>query len=412
MKAFLEEYGFSILAAIVVIVLIMMISPVGVSVRTALGGMVGKFDGSVQNGLSTMDARMFSDKFVYTDSTNPEDIEISGEQTKFIVDAYPGHFEDGSRYLWGITDIFYETETDEEKIVSASNMSLFEDFYYSHGERVTAYHDKYTFNGFTFDYSDDEGVIRAYANWKNPSDSLTSGDLIRYNNEEYIVYCELPRAQVSADGFTQIVNADSNEEAVCGARKVFDFNGRKYEYNRYPSEDAYTLLTKGGTVTSHNVPVREMYVEFEGHEVDYTICGSKIMLSPLFSFSPGTTLKLASISGPSTPPIDLIGGTCEESSFSLDRLVFKRTYEEDGYSEDYYEYKIEEGDTVVDFDNGGNPVNLIIDRIENGKVYFEGEEDGIDLDSIYPAATELRIRLSNLNCPYKDPSQCGGKIFE
>lgn len=391
MKAFLEEYGFSILAAIVVILLIMMISPVGVSIKSALGGMVGRFDGSVQNGLSTMDARLFSDKFVYTDSTNPEDIEISGDQLKIIVDAYPGHFEDGSRYLWGVTD--YDAETGEEKIISASNESLFTRFLVSYGNEVTAYHDKYSFNGFTIDnFPDREGVLRAYANWKNPSDSLSSGDLISYNNEEYIVYCELPEADVSAAGFTQIVNADSNEEAVCSAHKVFDFNGKKYHSNEESSKDAYTLLTMGGSVTSHNVLVGDMYVKFEGRNVLFTICGAKILLIPKMELSPGKLYLAASTIGPSMPPIDLVVGTCEESSFSSSRLVLVRTYEENGTFEDYYEYRIEVGDTVADYDEDGNPINLIIDRIENNTVYFEGKENGQSLNSIYPAGTELRIQ--------------------
>ena len=390
MKAFLEEYGFSILAAIVVIVLIMMISPVGTSVKSALGGMIGKFDGSVQNGLSTMDARMFPDGYAYTDSTNPEDIVISGDQLKIIADAYPGHFEDGSRYLWGVID--YDVETGGEKVVSSSNESLFTRFLVSYGNEVTAYHDKYSFNGFTIDrYPDDEGVIRAYANWKNPSDSLASGDLIRYNNEEYAVYCELPKQHVSANGLVQVVSADSNEEVVCSAHKVFDFNGKKYHSNEESSKDAYTLLTMGGTVTSHNVLVGDMYVKFEGRNVLFTICGPKILLLPKMELSPGKLLKAASTIGPSMPPINIVGGTCKESSFSSNRLVLVRTYEEDGCFEDYYEYKIEVGDTVADYDEYGNPVNLIINRIENNMVYFEGKDNGQSLNSIYPAATELRI---------------------
>lgn len=54
MKAFLEEYGFAILATIIVILIIMMISPVGISIRESLRSVVFKFDGSVQNGLDTV----------------------------------------------------------------------------------------------------------------------------------------------------------------------------------------------------------------------------------------------------------------------------------------------------------------------------------------------------------------------
>lgn len=51
MKAFLEEYGFSILSAIVVILLIMMISPVGTSVKESLGGIITSFTGTANEGL-------------------------------------------------------------------------------------------------------------------------------------------------------------------------------------------------------------------------------------------------------------------------------------------------------------------------------------------------------------------------
>ena len=53
MKAFLEEYGFSILLAIVVILLIMMISPVGTSVKESLGGIVTSFTGTANEGLDS-----------------------------------------------------------------------------------------------------------------------------------------------------------------------------------------------------------------------------------------------------------------------------------------------------------------------------------------------------------------------
>lgn len=53
MKAFLEEYGFSILAAIVVILLIMMISPVGTSVKESLGGIITSFTGTANEGLDS-----------------------------------------------------------------------------------------------------------------------------------------------------------------------------------------------------------------------------------------------------------------------------------------------------------------------------------------------------------------------
>ena len=48
MKSFLEEYGFSILAAIVVILLIMMISPLGVYFKSGMTTITGKFGGTAE----------------------------------------------------------------------------------------------------------------------------------------------------------------------------------------------------------------------------------------------------------------------------------------------------------------------------------------------------------------------------
>ena len=53
MKSFLEEYGFAILAAIIVIVLIMMVSPVGVAIRGSIDSVVLKFTGVADNGLDS-----------------------------------------------------------------------------------------------------------------------------------------------------------------------------------------------------------------------------------------------------------------------------------------------------------------------------------------------------------------------
>lgn len=56
MKSFLSEYGFAILSTVVVILIIMMISPVGNSVKEALKGTVIKFSGSAENGLDNIPA--------------------------------------------------------------------------------------------------------------------------------------------------------------------------------------------------------------------------------------------------------------------------------------------------------------------------------------------------------------------
>lgn len=54
MKAFLQEYGFSILAAIVVILLIMMISPVGVNIKESLKSVVTNFSTTTENGIDNV----------------------------------------------------------------------------------------------------------------------------------------------------------------------------------------------------------------------------------------------------------------------------------------------------------------------------------------------------------------------
>lgn len=58
MKSFLEEYGFAILAAIVVIVLIMMATPVGNAIKTSLQNVVNSFTNAADHGIGTMNTQM------------------------------------------------------------------------------------------------------------------------------------------------------------------------------------------------------------------------------------------------------------------------------------------------------------------------------------------------------------------
>ena len=58
MKSFLEEYGFSILAAIVVILLIMMMSPVGTAIKDSLATVVTKFTNTSEDGMQTANDRL------------------------------------------------------------------------------------------------------------------------------------------------------------------------------------------------------------------------------------------------------------------------------------------------------------------------------------------------------------------
>ena len=59
MKSFLEEYGFAILAAIVVILLIMMASPVGSAVKDSLKSVVTKFTNTGDDSVTTGNIGMY-----------------------------------------------------------------------------------------------------------------------------------------------------------------------------------------------------------------------------------------------------------------------------------------------------------------------------------------------------------------
>lgn len=58
MKSFLEEYGFAILAAIVVVLLIAMATPIGNLVKTKLQSVIGSFgnqtEAQLNNALGTV----------------------------------------------------------------------------------------------------------------------------------------------------------------------------------------------------------------------------------------------------------------------------------------------------------------------------------------------------------------------
>lgn len=58
MKSFLEEYGFAILATIVVILLIMMISPVGMTIRDSFADIVLRFSSTSENSIDNAGAKL------------------------------------------------------------------------------------------------------------------------------------------------------------------------------------------------------------------------------------------------------------------------------------------------------------------------------------------------------------------
>ena len=97
MKSFLEEYGFAILAAIIVIILIMMVSPVGTSVKESLGSVVFKFTGTANEGLDSA-SDVLSDSLL---RLSGEEVEVDGPNEVpdgwdvLWYDANGGKFEDG-----------------------------------------------------------------------------------------------------------------------------------------------------------------------------------------------------------------------------------------------------------------------------------------------------------------------------
>ena len=60
MKAFLEEYGFVILIAIVIILLIVMATPVGNSIKASILGLVDRFSGTATSKLDKADQGDFT----------------------------------------------------------------------------------------------------------------------------------------------------------------------------------------------------------------------------------------------------------------------------------------------------------------------------------------------------------------
>ena len=60
MKAFLEEYGFVILIAIVIILLIVMATPVGNSIKASVLGLVDRFSGTATSKLDKADQGDFT----------------------------------------------------------------------------------------------------------------------------------------------------------------------------------------------------------------------------------------------------------------------------------------------------------------------------------------------------------------
>lgn len=135
MKSFLEEYGFAILAAIIVIILIMMVSPVGTSVKESLGSVVFKFTGTANKGLDSA-----------SNALNESILKVSGEETEvdrpkevpegwFVrwYDANGGKFENGKSKAWEVTKTqIYGTERHNySNSINTNDFVSFDDYLYT-----------------------------------------------------------------------------------------------------------------------------------------------------------------------------------------------------------------------------------------------------------------------------------------
>ena len=111
MKSFLEEYGFAILAAIIVIVLIMMVSPVGVAIRGSIDSVVLKFTGVADNGLDSATGNFgkllnnIQEEPVKTLNYNKED------EYLFVYHLTTGQFDNGTKICQSVYDSYDQVVT-------------------------------------------------------------------------------------------------------------------------------------------------------------------------------------------------------------------------------------------------------------------------------------------------------------
>lgn len=190
MKSFLEEYGFAILAAIIVIILIMMVSPVGTSVKESLGSVVFKFTGTANDGLDSA-SNVLSDSFLklsgeVTDVEGPKEVP-DGWDVRWY-DANCGKFEDGKSKAWELTKMIirgderhnYSNSINTNDSVSFTqyvNKTRRDGYLFSHWNTVDRYHLKAVWIPYDLVF-DEHAHIYAAMFGQFP------------NNEDYIYYTE------------------------------------------------------------------------------------------------------------------------------------------------------------------------------------------------------------------------------
>ena len=96
MKSFFEEYGFVILAAIVVILLIAMCTPIGNLVKSQITGIVDSFANKTNTKLNAVDAGENTAYLRYEGSTIKLDVSSANSTDEF---GYKVHYTSGGQSL-------------------------------------------------------------------------------------------------------------------------------------------------------------------------------------------------------------------------------------------------------------------------------------------------------------------------
>ena len=81
MKAFLEEYGFVILIAIVIILLIVMATPVGNSIKASILGLVDRFSGTATSKLDKADQGDFTVNLRQATNSSSVSVDVNSDST-------------------------------------------------------------------------------------------------------------------------------------------------------------------------------------------------------------------------------------------------------------------------------------------------------------------------------------------
>lgn len=174
MKSFLEEYGFAILAAIIVIVLIMMVSPVGVAIRGSIDSVVLKFTGVADNGLDSATGN-FGQLLNNIQEEEPSKLSINSEnQYLLIYQLKSGVFDNNKT-------VCQEVIQDSHELSGVANSDCSSPFYkyLNDGTRAAV----------LYDYPEEEPQFgKTYYLKEKDLPTIENGVLYKYNSAGSIGY--------------------------------------------------------------------------------------------------------------------------------------------------------------------------------------------------------------------------------